>query len=151
MILNLEKGFQISVNVIQTNGIVLARSAFHHSLNYQSVTIFGEAKLVLDEEERYNALKVISDQIIPDRWEEVRLPNAIEMKGTKVIKIPIAEASAKIRTGPPSDDKADYELPIWAGVIPMKTTFGDPVSDTNLTVEVPVSKSALNLVKNQSK
>lgn len=151
MLVELEKGFPISVNVIQTDGIVLARSAFHHSLNYQSVTIFGEASLVLDEDERTTALKVISDQIIPDRWEEVRLPNAKEMKATKIIKIPITEASAKIRTGPPSDDKADYDLPIWAGVIPMRTTFGNPISDPDLTVDVPVSNSALNLVKNQSK
>tara|TARA_R110001583_G_scaffold70470_2_gene199454 strand:- start:6866 stop:7510 length:645 start_codon:yes stop_codon:yes gene_type:complete len=147
MLVELEKGFPISVNVTQTNGIVLARSAFHHSLNYQSVTIFGTAELVTNEEERSNALKIISDQIIPNRWEEVRLPNEKEMKATKILKIPIMEASAKIRTGPPIDDKPDYNLPIWAGVIPIKTTFGAPISDPLLKEGIPIPTSVNNLFK----
>ena len=147
MLVELEKGFPISINVTQTNGIVLARSAFHHSLNYQSVTIFGIAELVTNEEERYKALKIISDQIIPNRWEEVRLPNEKEMKATKILKIPITEASAKIRTGPPVDDKPDYNLPIWAGVIPIKTTFEAPISDPLLKEEIPIPASVNNLMK----
>ena len=89
MLVTLEKGLPIAVNVTKTKGIVLARSAFHHSLNYESVTIFGKAELVTDEDERMEALKIISDQIIPERWEEVRLPNDKELKATKIIKIPI--------------------------------------------------------------
>ena len=89
MLVELEKGFTISINVTQTDGIVMARSAFHHSLNYQSVTIFAKAELVTNEIERNNALKIISVQVIPDRWEEVRLPNEKELKATKIIKIPI--------------------------------------------------------------
>lgn len=147
MLVELEKGFQISVNVTQTNGIVLARSAFHHSLNYQSVTIFGMAELVTNDEERYNALKIISDQIIPDRWEEARLPNEKEMKATKILKIPITEASAKIRTGPPVDDKPDYDLPIWAGVIPIKNIFEAPISDPLLKEGLPIPTSVNNLIK----
>ena len=152
MLLNLEKGFPISVNITQTDGIVLARSAFHHSLNYQSVTIFANASLVIDDLERLKALKIISDQIIPKRWEEVRLPSEKELKATKVIKIPISEASAKIRTGPPVDDKSDYDLPIWAGVIPIITTFESPISDPKLNAGIPISESVKKLMnKDQSK
>ena len=147
MLLNLEKGFPISLNVTQTDGIVLARSAFHHSLNYQSVTIFGEAMLVTDENERYKALKIISDQIIPNRWEEVRLPNDKEMKATKILKIPITEASAKIRTGPPVDDKPDYDLPIWAGVLPINTSFGNPIADPVLKEGIPIPESIKEWIK----
>lgn len=147
MLVELEKGFPISLNVTQTDGIVLARSAFHHSLNYQSVTVFGEAILVTNENERNNALKIISDQIIPNRWEEVRLPNDKEMKATKVIKIPITEASAKIRTGPPVDDKSDYDLHIWAGVIPLKTIYGTPIPDSVLKEGIKTPKSVTNLFK----
>ena len=147
MLLNLEKGLPISVNVTQTDGLVLARSAFHHSLNYQSVTIFAKATLVEDKEERYNALKIISDQIIPNRWEEVRLPSEKEMKATKIIKIPISEASAKIRTGPPVDDKKDYDLPIWAGVIPIKKSYERPISDPKLKTGISISNSVLDLIK----
>ncbi|NQV78312.1 MAG: pyridoxamine 5'-phosphate oxidase family protein [Lutibacter sp.] len=147
MLLNLEKGFPISLNVTQTDGIVLARSTFHHSLNYQSVTIFGEAMLVTDENERYKALKIISDQIIPNRWEEVRLPNDKEMKATKILKIPITEASAKIRTGPPVDDKPDYDLPIWAGVLPINTSFGNPIADPVLKEGIPIPESIKEWIK----
>ncbi|WP_111709361.1 pyridoxamine 5'-phosphate oxidase family protein [Lutibacter citreus] len=150
MLVELEKGFQISLSITQMDGIVLARSAFHHSLNYQSVTVFGNAELVLSEDERMEALKIISDQIIPNRWEEVRLPNKKEMKATKVIRIPITEASAKIRKGPPIDDRADYELPIWAGVIPIKTKYGNPIPDLALKEEIKSPKSVLNLTKNKS-
>lgn len=147
MLVSLEEEIPISVNVTQTDGIVLARSAFHHSLNYQSVTIFGTAVLVSDEDERMEALKIISDQIIDGRWEEVRLPNAKEMKATKVIKIPITEASAKIRTGPPNDDQEDYKLPIWAGVLPIEKSYGKPISDPKLSEGIPVSESVNKKIK----
>jgi len=147
MLLELEKGLPISLNVTQTDGIVLARSAFHHSLNYQSVTLFGEAVLVTDDDERYKALEIISNQIIPNRWEEVRLPNDKELKATKILKIPITEASAKIRTGPPVDDKADYELPIWAGVIPINTSIGDPIADSVLDENIPLPMSVKEMLK----
>ncbi|MGB5362928.1 MAG: pyridoxamine 5'-phosphate oxidase family protein [Aureibaculum sp.] len=149
LLVTLEKGVPISLNVTQTNGIVLARSAFHHSLNYHSVTIFGEAALVTDEKERLDALKTVSDQIIPLRWEEARLPNKKELKATKVLKLRIKEASAKIRTGPPKDEKEDYDLDIWAGVIPMKTTYGSPVADPELKSGIPVAKSAIAFVQNK--
>lgn len=149
MLLELEKGLPVSLNVTQTDGIVLARSAFHHSLNYQSVTLFGEAILVSNDNERYEALEIISNQIIPNRWEEVRLPNEKELKATKILKIPITEASAKIRTGPPVDDNADLDLPIWAGVIPIKTIFGEPIQDPILKEGILISKSVKELIKNK--
>ena len=147
MLVALEKGIPISINVTKTTGIVLARSAFHHSLNYESVTIFGNAKLVTDQNERLETLKCISDQIIPNRWNEVRLPSEKELKATKIVKIPISEASAKIRTGPPIDDKEDYNLPIWAGILPINTTYGAPISDPKLSAEIPLSKSISELIK----
>jgi len=149
MLVTMEKGVKISINVTQTDGIVLARSAFHHSLNYHSVTVFGEAELVTDERERLEALKVVSDQIIPGRWEEARLPNAKELKATKVLKLSLNEASAKIRTGPPGDEKTDYDLDIWAGVIPIEKKYGTPIPDPDLKSGVPMSKSALKLAENK--
>lgn len=153
MLTNLEKGIPISINVTQTNGIVLARSAFHHSLNYHSVTVFGQANEVSDEKERIEALKVISDQIIPLRWEESRTPNSKELKVTKVLKLQITEASAKIRTGGPNDDEPDYELPIWAGVLPIEQSYGSPIADPKMKSGIPLPESVKNLIKknNQSK
>ncbi len=147
MLVTMEKGINISINVTQTNGIVLARSAFHHSLNYHSVTVFGQAELVTDANERMEALKVVSDHIIPMRWEEARLPNAKELKATKILKLKITEASAKIRTGPPIDDKADYNLDIWAGVIPIEKRYGEPIVDPDLKIGIPIAESVLKLIK----
>ena len=148
MLVSMEEGIPISINITQTDGIVLARSAFHHSLNYHSVTVFGQAELVTDSIERMEALKIVSDQIIPGRWEEARLPNNKELKATKVLKLDISEASAKIRTGPPSDEKADYKLDIWAGVIPIEKKYGQPIADPDLKDGIPISQSALKLTKN---
>lgn len=147
MLVTMEKAVNISINVTQTDGIVLARSAFHHSLNYHSVTVFGQAELVVDGDERLEALKVVSDHIIPMRWEEARLPNAKELKATKVLKLKITEASAKIRTGPPKDDKEDYDLDIWAGVIPIEKKYGEPIADPDLKAGIPIAKSVLKLIK----
>lgn len=146
LLVSMEQGISISLNVTQTNGIVLARSAFHHSLNYHSVTVFGIAELVKDEGECMEALKAISDQVMPMRWEEVRHPNLKEMKATKVLKLKIREASAKIRTGPPNDDKEDYNLDIWAGVLPIEKKFGNPISDPKLKNGILLSKSVKNLL-----
>lgn len=148
MLVDLEKGIPISINVTHTKGIVLARSAFNHSLNYESVTIFGTAVLVESEEERMEALKIISDQIIPERWEEIRLPSEKEMKATKVLKIEISEASAKIRTGPPKDEKSDYDLPVWAGVIPINRTIGTPEPDPELKEGLEIPSSVKKLFEN---
>jgi len=143
LIVELEKGIDISLSVAHVDGLVLARSAFHHSMNYRSVVLFGKARLV-EEQKKNEALKVISDHLIPGRWEEVRAPNKKELKATKVLEIAIDEASAKIRTGGPIDDNEDYELDIWAGVIPFKTQILSAIDDEQLKTGIAVPKSVEN-------
>lgn len=151
MLTNMSSGIPICLNVTQTKGIVLARSAFNHSLNYESVVIFGQAELVTNAEEKVAALEIITNQIIPNRWQEVRQPNVKELKVTSVLKLKIDEASAKIRTGEPHDDKTDCDLPIWAGVIPLERHFGKPIPDSVLKEDIQIPKSVKNLIKSQSK
>ena len=146
LLVSIAKGIPISLNVTQTKALVLARSAFHHSLNYESVTVFGQAELLNDDKEKLEALEVITNQIIKGRWNEVRKPNTKELNVTSVLKIKITEASAKIRTGPPSDDKADYDLPIWAGIVPIEKVYGKPIEDTLLKDNIPISDSIINLM-----
>ncbi len=140
LIKNLEKGFPVALSVTHVDGLVLARSAFHHSMNYRSVVAFGTARLTA-EGDKTEALKVISDQVIKGRWEETRLPNQKELKATSVLEFDIEQASAKIRTGGPSDDKPDYELDIWAGVLPINYTAGDPLEDELLKTDIPIPNS----------
>lgn len=147
MMMHGEKGFPICVTITLMDGIVLARSAFHHSMNYRSAVVYGTAKLVADKDKE-EALKIISDQILMGRWEESRLPNEKELKATSVLEMTIEQGSAKIRTGPPKDDAADYALPIWAGVVPMETKYMDALDDPDLTkgIEAPVSvRNLLNI------
>ena len=144
MLKTLEKGLEISVAVTLVDGLVLARSAFHHSMNYRSVVLFGKAELISDPEEKLVALKAVSDQIISGRWEEVREPNEKELKATSVLCIPINEASAKVRTGPPVDDREDYDLDVWAGELPLKVVPQDPVPDPQLKKDISVSESLKN-------
>ena len=146
MMVNLEKGIPLCLTVTHFDGLVLARSAFHHSMNYRSAVCFGTAHLV-EGEEKDLALKIISDQILQGRWEESRLPIAKELKATTVLCLEIDQASAKIRTGPPGDEKADYELPIWAGVVPCKQVWGTPEADPLLTEGIEVAESVKKLVK----
>lgn len=115
----LADGANCCVTVTHLDALVLARSVFHHSMNYRSVVVFAQGELVDEENEKMHALEVITDNILAGRWAESRLPNEGEMKATTVIKIPIVEASAKVRTGPPGDDQKDMELDIWAGLLPV--------------------------------
>ena len=124
-----------------TDGLVLARSAFHHSLNYESVTVFGTAHLVEGDQAKMEALEVISDQVLKGRWSEVRLPNEKELNVTKVLELKINEASAKIRAEGVGDDKEDYELDIWAGVVPIHRTFGAAEPDELLKSGVETAPS----------
>jgi len=142
MLSSLTDGRPLCMVVTQIDGLVLARSAFHHSMNYQSVVIYGHAHEV-EGDEKYEALQIVSDQIINGRWDEVRLPTAIEMKATTVLAITIDSASAKIRTGPPADDEADYDLSLWAGVLPAKLTFETPITDPGMKMELPVAESVV--------
>ena len=139
MLRTLSGGVDACVTVTIIDGLVLARSAFHHSMNYRSVVIFGRATIVEDREEKIAALLALSEHIIRGRWEEVRGPNEEELVLTTVLSLPLVEASAKIRTGPPLDDEEDYALPVWAGVIPLKLEAGEPVKDPRSPdgIEVP--------------
>jgi nitroimidazol reductase NimA-like FMN-containing flavoprotein (pyridoxamine 5'-phosphate oxidase superfamily) len=132
MLRNLEKRIEACVTVTLLDGIVLARAAFHHSMNYRSVVMLGTATLVEAPEAKLRALRVISEQIVPGRWDDTRLPNQQELKATTVLSMPIDEASAKIRTGPPIDDEEDYGLDVWAGVLPLSLHPGKPIPDPRL-------------------
>ena len=128
----LKTGIPVCMTVTHLDGLVLARSAFHHSMNYRSVVIFGTA-FETREEDKLEALKVISENMLKGRWDSVRKPNAKELKATMVLQIRIDTASAKIRTGPPVDEKEDYKLPVWAGVVPVDQVLGNPVPDPKLS------------------
>ena len=132
MLRALEKGIEVCLTVTLVDGLVLARSAFHHSMNYRSVVVFGTATVVNQKSEKLAALRALSEHMIPGRWDEVRGPSESEIKATTVLSLPLAEASAKIRTGPPLDDDEDYELEVWAGVIPLRLSALAPVADPRL-------------------
>src|SRR5574341_1657820 len=133
MLRNLGKGIEVCVTITLIDGLVLARSAFHHSMNYRSVVVFGRATVIENREEKLVALRALSEHILPGRWNDVRQPNERELQLTTVLSIPLTEASAKIRTGPPADDEDDYELPVWAGVLPLQLGAGEPISDPKLS------------------
>jgi nitroimidazol reductase NimA-like FMN-containing flavoprotein (pyridoxamine 5'-phosphate oxidase superfamily) len=132
MLRTLSREVDVCVTVTLIDGLVLARSAFHHSMNYRSVVVFGRAHLVGDRAEKINALRALSEHMIRGRWDDVRSPSEEELKLTTVLSLPLTEASAKIRTGPPVDDDADYELPVWAGIIPLRLLADEPVADPRL-------------------
>ena len=138
MLKTLEQGVAVCATVTLVDGLVLARSAFHHSMNYRSAVIFGTAHVVTNAEDKLRALHALSDHLIKGRWPEVRGPSPEELKGTVVLSLPINEASAKVRTGPPADDDEDYALPVWAGVLPLKLTAGEPVADPRLAPATPL-------------
>ena len=143
MLVNLEKGIPVCLTVTHLDGIVVARSTFHSSVNYRSAVIFGQAKPVRDDLKNH-ALKVITNNIIDGRWEEARPPYEKELKGTSVLGIEIESASAKIRIGGPNDEKEDYDLDIWAGIIPLQMIAGKPVADELLRQGLPIPPSAKN-------
>ena len=136
MLRALKGGVDVCVTVTLIDGLVLARSAFHHSMNYRSVVVFGKAREV-DGEEKLRALDSLVEHVMRGRSRDVRPPNEIELRATTVLALPLDEASAKIRTGGPVDDEEDYALPIWAGVVPLKLTRGEPVADDGVTAELP--------------
>lgn len=132
----LRAGAKVCVTVTLLDGLVLARSAFHHSMNYRSVLIFGVASAVEDPAEKYEALRYFTEHIMHGRWAEVRPPSTAELNGTAVLSLSLEEASAKVRTGPPLDDEEDYQLPVWAGVLPLKIVAGELVPDPRLQDEI---------------
>lgn len=132
MLRALADGIRVCVTVTLVDGLVVARSAFHHSMNYRSIVVFGKAYVVRGAMEKAKALRLFSEHVIPGRWAEVRQPNEGELKKTLVLRMPLMEASAKIRRGPPIDDEADYALPVWAGELPIRLVIGAPISDPRL-------------------
>jgi uncharacterized protein len=131
-------GQRVCVTVTHMDGLVAARSAFSHSVNYRSAVIFGTATIVKDDDERWQALRLITDHLIPGRWAAVRQPTNKEMAATSVLSLPLTEASVKVRTGMPKDEPEDYDLDVWAGVLPISVAFGSPVPDPLLPEESPV-------------
>jgi len=144
MLRNLDEGVAVCVTVTLLDGLVLARSIFNHSMNYRSVVVLGTARAVEDPAEKLEALRLLSEHILPGRWADSRQPNQKELKATLVMKLPIEEFSAKVRQGDPIDDEEDYAFPTWAGVIPLETAAGEPVKDPRLDEKTPVPEYARN-------
>ena len=130
-------GQPLCLTMTLVDGLVLARSVFHHSVNYRSAVLFGCGQLVPDEQ-KMAYLAHFTEKLLPGRWDDVRAPNAAEFKATAVVAVTIESASAKVRTGPPKDDEEDYALPIWAGVLPIQQTYGELVPDPKLTAGIAV-------------
>ena len=141
MLKTLQGGVPVCLTATLVDGLVLARSAFHHSMNYRSVVVLGDAQPITDAREKWDALHAIVEHVAPGRWSEVREPNAKELAGTLVLRLPIEEASAKVRTGPPLDDEEDYALECWAGVLPLRLTPGAPVPDPRMPAGRPLPPS----------
>ena len=132
MLRELKTGIPACVTVTLVDGLVLARSAFDHSMNYRSIIAFGSARKVVDPQQKLKSLRVISEHLIAGRWADVRGPSEKELKATTVLEFSIEEASAKVRSGPPRDDESDYGLPVWAGVLPLEIKSRPPIPDDKL-------------------
>lgn len=125
-------GHDICITVTHLDGLVLARSVFHHSMNYRSAVLFGKGAFIEEPGEKMRALEIFTEKLIPGRWDDARQPTAIESKATHIVSVEIDTASAKVRVGPPGDDDEDYNLDVWAGVLPMRTVFGELDADSQL-------------------
>jgi hypothetical protein len=150
MLRNLDKGIPVCVTVTLLDGLVLARSIFNHSMNYRSVVVLGTAVAVTDPAEKLDALKLLSEHIIPGRWAESRQPNEKEFKATTALRLPITEFSAKVREGGVIDDEEDYAFPTWAGIIPLTTVVGPPIDDDRLLPGQAAPGYAKNYIRKKS-
>jgi len=147
MLRQMKEGVAVCVTVTLLDGLVLARSVFNHSMNYRSVVILGKATLVEDAEEKLTALRVLSDHILPGRWDDARQPNERELKATSVLRVPMEEFSAKVRTGPPIDDVEDLAFPTWAGVLPLEMKTLEAIRDPTLEPNREVPEYLRNYVR----
>ena len=138
LIRHVQAGHEVCITFTHVDGIVLARSVFHHSINYRSAVLFGRGRLVDGDEATMEALRTFTERLLPGRWDDARSPNAKELKATSVVAVTIDTASAKVRNGPPGDEEEDYDLPYWAGVLPMRMAVSEPVADGRLPESVPV-------------
>src|SRR4029077_1524723 len=144
MLNTLSAGVPVCVTVTHVDGLVLARSAFHHSVNYRSVVILGKAQLVEDPAEKMEALRIFTEHVMKGRWNDVRIPTEQELKATTVLSLPLEEVSAKVRTGGPIDDEPDYALPVWAGVLPLETVAKTPLPDARRKNDPPIPEYLKN-------
>jgi nitroimidazol reductase NimA-like FMN-containing flavoprotein (pyridoxamine 5'-phosphate oxidase superfamily) len=144
MLRQFKEGVAVCITVTLLDGLVLARSIFNHSMNYRSVVILGKATLVDDPAEKLEALRLLSEHILPGRWADSRQPNERELKATSVLRVPIQEFSAKVRQGPAVDDEEDYAFPTWAGVVPLEMVAGTPLDDARLQPGIEVPEYARN-------
>lgn len=141
MLKTVREGVPVCVTVTHLDGLVMARSAFHHSVNYRSAMLFGRATMVTDKAAKARAMEAFVERVAPGRWAALRPMTAQELNATMVVAMPIDEAAAKVRTGPPIDDEADYAQPVWAGVVPLSLTAGPPIADPRLIAGTPVPAS----------
>jgi nitroimidazol reductase NimA-like FMN-containing flavoprotein (pyridoxamine 5'-phosphate oxidase superfamily) len=137
-------GISVCITVTLTDGLVLARSVFNHSMNYRSVVALGKATLVEAIGEKVEALRAFTEKILPGRWEDARQPNEKELKATSILKVPLTEVSAKIRSGPAQDDEEDYALPVWAGIVPLSLRAEPPIRDERCHPAIPTPAYAAN-------
>jgi len=144
MLRGVSEGANVCVTVTLTDGIVLARSVFNHSMNYRSVVALGKATLVETPQEKLEALRAFTEKILSGRWDDARQPNEKELKATSILRLPLTEASAKVRVGPPEDDAPDYALSVWAGVIPLGVVAGAPIRDERCDLGIPLPAYAAN-------
>jgi nitroimidazol reductase NimA-like FMN-containing flavoprotein (pyridoxamine 5'-phosphate oxidase superfamily) len=138
MLRNVSGGISMCVTVTLLDGLVLARSIFNHSMNYRSVVVLGRGIAIENRAEKLTALRLLSEHIVPSRWNEIRQPNEKEMKATTILRVPIQEFSAKVRQGPVVDDEEDYPFPVWAGVLPLNVVPGEPIKDSRLDEKIPI-------------
>jgi nitroimidazol reductase NimA-like FMN-containing flavoprotein (pyridoxamine 5'-phosphate oxidase superfamily) len=137
MLRHLNSGGELCLTATLLDGLVLARSALHHSMNYRSAVVLGRAREVTDRAEKRSALRAVVEHVMPGRWDDTRQPNDKELDATFILSLPLREASAKVRTGPPLDEEEDYELSVWAGELPLRLTPQEPVPDARMTDELP--------------
>ena len=137
MLRNASSSLPVCITVTLADGLILARSVFNHSMNYRSVVALGNAALIADPTEKLEALHAFTEKLIPGRWQDARQPNEKELKATSILKLPLTEVSAKVRTGPVEDDAPDYDLPVWAGVIPLRLVADAPIRDQRCDLAIP--------------
>ncbi len=150
LMMHAAEGHDLCVSVTHLDGLVLARSSFHHSMNYRSAVVFGKGQLVEAESEKNDALAMFTDKLVPGRWDDARKPTSQELKATLVVSIPIDSASAKVRTGGPVDDDEDYALDVWAGVVPIQQTFLPAEADDKLSDGIAIPEYLREYIDNNS-
>jgi nitroimidazol reductase NimA-like FMN-containing flavoprotein (pyridoxamine 5'-phosphate oxidase superfamily) len=147
MLKEVKQGLPVCVTVTLLDGLVLARSIFNHSMNYRSVVLLGQASLIEDPAEKLAALRLLSEHIIPGRWQDSRFPSEGELKATTILRLPIEEFSAKVRQGPVVDDAEDMSYPTWAGILPLPVVPGTPIPDEELDAGIPLPNYLKNYVR----